>query len=84
MFYVPAHVGKFWIYERQLSRRDRASERERKAESGLWGSIVKRKVKLKRVISSGVGLQGVLNPGEELTHFDVHSRVVGLSTSLTP
>lgn len=41
-------------------------------------------VKEKWVISSGVGCQGVLNPVEELAHFDVDSGVVRHGTSLTP
>ena len=36
------------------------------------------------VVSSGVGIQRGLDPGEELVHVDVHAGVIGLSAALSP
>lgn len=43
-----------------------------------------RKWKTCKAVKLRVGLYDVFNPVEELTHFDIDSRVVGQSASLTP
>lgn len=38
----------------------------------------------KQLVVLHVGLHGLIDPGEELTHFDVYSGVSGLGTAPTP